>query len=330
MALAVLVVVALIGAGGLVVWVNGRLNGTGGPAVSVTLPDQAGHATLTSLLTKAGAVSDGWLFRRYLDYRNYPPVQGGKYTFHRHEGYREALHDLGVGPKIVQTRLTIPEGYDLAQIAAAVGRLPGLSAQRFLQVAQSGIVRSQFEPAGTNNLEGLVFPDTYFVDQGEDEQVVLQTMVNRFDQIAGGLSLANSQATNGLTPYQTVVVASLIEKEAKVTLDRPKIARVVLNRLQSNMRLQIDATVEFAEGVHKTRLLDSDLKTPSPYNTYLHSGLPPGPIASPGQASLQAALNPTPGTWLYYVLISPDGHHGFATTQAQFNQLVAQARAQGL
>jgi UPF0755 protein len=275
-------------------------------------------------------VSDGWLFRRYLDYRGYPPVSGGQYTFHRHEGFRAALHDLGTGPKVLQSRLTIPEGYDLTEIAAAVGRLPGLSAARFLQAVRSGAVRSQFEPAGSNNLEGLIFPDTYFVDQGENEQAVLQTMVNRFDQVATAANLANSQATNGLSPYQTVVLASLIEREAKVPQDRAKIARVVLNRLSANMRLQIDATVEYAEGVHKTRLLDSDLQTPSPYNTYLHAGLPPAPIASPGQASLQAALAPAPGTWLYYVLISPDGRHGFATTQAEFNQLLAQAHAQGL
>jgi peptidoglycan lytic transglycosylase G len=329
-ALAVLVVAVIVLAVGAVVWVNGHLNGTGGAPQQVTLPAQAGHATLASDLTRAGVVSNDWLFKHYLDYRDLQPVAGGQYTFHHGEGYRAALHDLDQGPKVVQVRLTIPEGYDLAEIAAAVGKLPGLSAQKFLQVAQSGAVRSQFEPANSNNLEGLVFPDTYFVDPGESEQDILQTMVSRFDQIAGGVNLANSQATNGLTPYQTIIAASIIEKEAKVPGDRGKIARVIVNRLAAGMKLQIDATVDYALGVHKTRLTDADLATKSPYNTYLVAGLPPGPIASPGQASLQAALNPTPGTWLYYVLIDPDGQQGFATTPAQFNQLLSEAHAKGL
>ncbi len=326
----VLLVALIAAAVGVVLWVNGHLNGAGGEPVAVTLPDQAGRSTLTSILTHAGVVSDSWLFRHYLDYRGIGPVAGGQYTFHRHEGYRAALHDLGNGPRIVQFRVTIPEGYDMAQIAAKVGTLPGLSAQRFLQVVQSGVVRSPYEPDGSNDLEGLVFPDTYFVDKGQDEVQVLQMMVDRFNQVATQVNLSNSQAANGLTPYQTVVLASLIEREAKVPQDRGKIARVIINRLADRMKLQIDATVEYALGVHKARLSDADLATPSPYNTYLHAGLPPGPIANPGAASLQAALNPTPGSWLYYVLIKPDGEHGFATTQAQFNQLVAEARAAGL
>jgi UPF0755 protein len=326
----VLLLILIAAAVGVGVWVNGHLNGAGGEPVAVSIPSEAGHATVASALTRAGVVSDSWLFKHYLDYRGIAPASGGQYTFHRGEGYRAALHDLGNGPKIVQVRLTIPEGFDLAQIAAAVGKLPGLSAQRFLAVANSGEIRSRYEPAGVNSLQGLVFPDTYFIDVGESEQQILQTMVDRFDQIADGINLASSNTAIGLTPYQTIVVASMIEKEAKVPQDRGKIGRVVLNRLAAHMRLQIDATVDYAEGVHKAKLLDSDLQVDSPYNTYKIFGLPPGPIASPGQASLQAALNPTPGTWLYYVLINPDGEHAFATTPQEFDQLLARARAQGL
>src|SRR5262249_26830089 len=149
-----------------------------------------------------------------------------------------------------------------------------------------------------------------------------------FDQVADAITLATP--STGLTPFQTLVAASLIEKEAKVPQDRAKIARVILNRLNAHMRLQIDATVEYALGVHKAKLLNSDLAVNSPYNTYKIDGLPPGPIASPGKASLIAALNPAPGTWLYYVLISPNGEHGFATTPAEFNKLLAEAQAKGL
>ena len=326
---AAVLLLALVAVGvGLFVWVDHHLNGAGGAAVAVSLPDQAGHAQLASTLVHDGVVSDAWLFRHYLDYRGTDPATGGQYTFHHHEGYRAALRDLGTGPKVVQVRLTIPEGYDLQQIAAAVGTLPGMSAQRFLAAAASGDVRSRYEPQNVNSLEGFVFPDTYFVDVGETEAQLLQTMVDRFDAIADSVNLATP--TNGLSPFQTLVVASLVEKEAKVEADRGKIARVILNRLGAHMRLQIDATVEYALGVHKTKLLDSDLAVNSPYNTYKIDGLPPGPIASPGKASLAAALSPTPGTWLYYVLISADGSHGFATTPAEFDQLLALAKARGL
>ncbi|HVM65912.1 MAG TPA: endolytic transglycosylase MltG [Acidimicrobiales bacterium] len=327
-AVGVLLLLLIAIAVGSVVWVNRHLTGGGGAPVTVTVPADAGHATLATVLTRAGAVQDAWLFRHYLDYRGTESPSPGPYTFHRHEGYRAALRDLSSGPAIVQVRLTIPEGYDLAQIAAAVGKLPGMSAQRFMAAAASGQIRSRYQPANVTGLEGFVFPDTYFVDNGETEAQLLQLMVNRFDQIADSVNLATP--SNGLTPYQTLIAASLIEREAKVAPDRGKIARVILNRLGAHMKLQIDATVEYALGVHKTRLLDSDLQVNSPYNTYKIDGLPPGPIASPGKASLAAALNPTPGTWLYYVLISSDGSHGFATTPAEFNNLLALAHARGL
>ena len=324
-----IVLLLLIAAGvATIVWVNRHLTGSGGAAVTVTLPAGAGHATLAKVLTQAGVVQDAWLFHHYLDYRGTEAPAGGQYTFHHHEGYRAALRDLGAGAKVVQLRLTIPEGYDLGQIAVAVGKLPGMSAQRFLAAAASGQVRSRYQPGNVNNLEGFVFPDTYFVDEGETEAQLLQMMVDRFDQVADAVTLATP--STGLTPFQSVIVASLVEKEAKVPQDRGKIARVIINRLAIHMRLQIDATVEYALGVHKTQLLDSDLAVNSPYNTYKIAGLPPGPIASPGRASLAAALNPTPGTWLYYVLISADGEHGFATTPAEFNKLLAEAKAKGL
>ena len=322
--------VVLLVAVGVLFWINSHLGGAGGAAVQVDVPDQASHATLTSTLSHAHVVSDGWLFQRYLDYRNVPAPAGGSYTFHLHEGYRAALADLRTGPHIVQTKVTIPEGYDIKQIAAVVGTHPGLSAQRFLDLANTGAVHSPYQPPGSNNLEGLLFPDTYFISPQDTEQTILQRMVDRFNQVAVGIGLDASAQSNGLSPYQTVVLASLIEREAKIDADRAKISRVIANRLAAGMKLQIDATVEYAEGVHKTRLLNSDLRTQSPYNTYLVTGLPPGPIGGPGRASLIAALQPTPGTWLYYVLIDKSGAHGFATTAAEFERLKQEAHAKGL
>src|SRR5439155_12337626 len=114
--------------------------------------------------------------------------------------------------------------------------------------------------------------------------------------------------------YEVVVVASMIEREAKFEEDRGKIATVMYNRLAKGMPLQIDATVEYALGTYKTRLTFDDLKVQSPYNTYLHKGLPPTPIASPGLASIEAALSPAKGSWLYYVVCDSQGHHAFTSS----------------
>ncbi len=330
LAIGLVIFVVLATAFGALLWGNSHLRGEGGGAVNVTLPNQASHAQLTSALTQAGVVADGWLFRRFLDFKATPPADGGHHVFHRHEGYDAALRDLVVKPQVVPLKLTIPEGYDLAEISAVVAKLPGRSADRFLQAVRSGAVHSHYSPPGSNNLEGLLFPDTYFISPADDEQAIVQKMVSRFDQVAAAVGLDNSAATNHLSPYQTVILASLIEKEAKLDADRPKIARVILNRLDKHMMLQVDATVEYAEGVHKTKLFDKDLTFKSPYNTYLITGLPPGPIGGPGKASLAAALNPTPGTWIYYVLIEASGKHGFATTNQEFTYLQAVAKARGL
>jgi UPF0755 protein len=199
-----------------------------------------------------------------------------------------------------------------------------------MAVAQSGTVHSQFQPPGSTSLEGLLFPDTYFVNPGDDEAKLLARMVDAFDRMASAAGAQDAQVKAGVTPYQAIVVASLVEEEAKVDEDRGMIARTIYNRLGRNMKLGIDATVEYAIGAHKPRLTNADLDIDSPYNTRKFAGLPPTPIAAAGQKSLEAALNPTPGPWLYYVLADANGRHAFATTDAEFEQLVRQARAKGL
>jgi UPF0755 protein len=234
------------------------------------------------------------------------------------------------GGKASIVKVTIPEGSTLTQIADKIGRIRGLSAERFLAVASSGSVRSKFEPPGSNNLEGLVFPDTYFVAPGDDETKILTRMVGAFDDLATQLGAPDAQARVGVSPYDSIIVASLIEREAKVDEDRPMIARVVYNRLQRRMTLGIDATVEYALGQHKQRLTNQDLNINSPYNTRKFPGLPPTPIAAPGRKALEAALAPSPGPWLYYVLADASGRHAFATNDAEFERLRREAHAKGL
>ncbi len=134
----------------------------------------------------------------------------------------------------------------------------------------------------------------------------------------------------GLTPYQVLVVASMVQEEAKLERDRPLIASVIDNRLRLPMRLQIDATVLYALQVRKASNTAADRATPSPYNTYLHAGLPPTPIGAVAKASIVAALHPATTDYLYYVVAGTDGHHAFATTYAQHLKNVQAARRAGL
>jgi len=189
-------------------------------------------------------------------------------------------------------------------------------------------VHSPYQPPGSNNLEGLLFPATYDVRPDEDEVSIVQRMVDAFDEQASALGLTQAAAALGVTQYQIVIVASMVEREAKLDADRGPIASVMYNRIKKGMPLQVDAALLYGE--HLTDPHQLDLKADTPYNTYKYTGLPPTPIASPGLPSLQAAAAPPSTPYLYYVLIDPSGKHGFAVTESDFAKLQAEARAKGL
>jgi UPF0755 protein len=270
------------------------------------------------------------LFRYYVRLKGGSTFQAGAYTLRRHASFAAVVKGLRRGPEVVSNRLTIPEGLTLAQIAERVGRMPGRSAETFLQLARTGAVRSQYEPAGSNDLEGLLYPETYDFDPRDDERAILTRLVQGFDTVAAQLGLDEAAASFGLSPYQLVIVASMVEREARVPDDRGMVARVIYNRLRNGTPLGVDATLRYGLDRPSQPLRQSDLARDTPYNTRLHAGLPPTPIASPGRASLQAAVSPTPGPWLYYVLADADGRHAFATTNAEFQRAVAECRRKGL
>jgi UPF0755 protein len=313
-------------------WVERQIHPGGplGAQVSITIPPGSSTARIGDLLERDGVVSDARVFRWYVKLLGRGPFQAGDFSFRRHGDLKQVVDVLERGPDVRRDRITIPEGLTLDQIAARVGRLPGRSAQKFKQLATSGQVRSQLQPAGAANLEGLLYPDTYYVTDGDDEAKILSRMVARFDQVADELGYVGAPQAVGRTPYETVIVASMVEREAKVAEDRPRVARVIYNRLQRDMLLQVDAALIYGLGGDKPRLLNRDLESDSPYNTYRRKGLPPTPIASPGRAALQAALAPEPGAWLFYVLADRDGRHAFAVTDAEFERLRRQAQAKGL
>jgi UPF0755 protein len=336
LALLIIVAVLLALAIGGFVWAQGQINPGGhhGPDVPVSIPVGSSTSKIGSILAKAGVIHNSTLFALYVRVEGDGPLLPGSYSLPKNSSYRSAISALEAGPKLVTDRLVIPEGYSIHQIAAAVAAMPQLhlSAQRFLAAAASGEVRSPYEPAGVNNLEGLLFPATYDVQQGQSEVDVLEKMVGAFDDQANNLGLVAAAAGLHVTPYQLITVASIVEREAKLPSDRGPVASVIYNRLRLGMPLGTDSTQTYYLRVLNPELVPtpSQLNQPSPYNTRLNKGLPPTPIADPGLASLQAAANPAKSSYLYFVEVKPNGQLGFASSASGFAQLQQQCRAANL
>jgi len=331
---ALVLVLLLIGGSG-VLWFRRQVDPPGRPGaeVLVDVPEGSSTKRISEILDEKGVVGSAGLFRGYVERSKAPPFQAGTYRLRRSSSLQEALTVLERGPEQSFNRLTIPEGLILRQIADRVGAIPGRSAQRFLEVAGSGQIRSRYQPEGSTNLEGLLLPETYNLEDTDDERAIVERMVATFDNAAERVGVDKVAQGGLITPYQAVIVASLVEREARVPEDRGMIARVIYNRLRQGMALQVDATLIYAlgkTGDKDVRVLNTDKQVDSPYNTYKVPGLPPGPIASPGRAALAAAVDPPPGPWLYYVVVEPNGKHAFATNLEDHNRNIALAKSRGL
>jgi UPF0755 protein len=315
---------------GAAVWIDFQVNPPGGPGrtVTVNLPAGSSYSAVADILGRNGVISSPTLFRLYVRIHGAGTVQAGSYALHQHDSYGNVVGALGNGPSA--DRIVVPSGGTVADVAARVGKLRGHSAAAFLAVANSGQVRSTFSPPGSTSLEGLIQPATYSFKPGTDDASILRQMVLAFDSQASAIGLTQQAARLKVTPYEALIVASIVEREAKAPDDAGRVAQVVYNRLAKGMPLQLDSTVVYALGGHVTTLSKPDFSIASPYNTYRVPGLPPTPIANPSEASLTAALNPTPGPWLYFVVVSPDGTEAFATTLAEQNANIALAHQRGL
>jgi len=323
------VLVAAVGA----FWLRRQINPPGDPGPPVTVAIGAGTSAsgIAHQLEEENVLTSARVFRLYLKLKGEgSDFRAGEYGLQERMSMGDVVATLKRGPKVAYSRLTIPEGLTVAEIAERVGQLPGRDSARFLQLAKTGSTRSKYQPAGVQTLEGLLFPDTYQVTEREDEAALVARLVKRFDQVADEVGVGTAALPAGLDPYQAIVGASLVEAEAKVPQDRPLIASVIENRLEKSMKLQIDATVLYALGTHKSRVLFKDLEIDSPYNTYKIPGLPPTPIGAPGRASLEAMLEPADSEYIYYVVFEQSGAHAFAETPAQFEKLKAEARRKGL
>ena len=312
-------------------WFWWQLNppGGSGSAVKVQIARGCGVPCIGDELAHRGVIGPSWVFNVYARLHGDSNFKAGSYDLRKNMGVGSAVSALKKGPHIAYIPLTIPPGFWLQQISARVGKLPGLNVESFVEATRNNAVRSAFEPPGTNNLEGLLWPDTYNISAEEDEILVLSTLVQQFDKRAVQLGLANANV-QGYGSYDIVKIASLVEAEAKVDADRPLIASVIYNRLARGMPLQIDASLIYARGDPRNRsVTDLDKLIDSPYNTYAHTGLPPTPIASVSAASLSAALHPASTQFLYYVVIDKKGNTAFATTLEQQNANIAIAKQNG-
>ena len=270
------------------------------PTVTVQVKNGDTATSLAPRLVSLGVVASSRAFILAAeDSKSSATLEAGFYKLMHHMQSSLAYAALLNPKNRVQNTLTFPEGLRLSQTLARLGAHAGIPLSDFQKVlanpAQLGL------PSYAHGKpEGYLFPATYQIQPNDTALTILKAMVRRFDQEAAAVHLTTAAPGMHLTPTQVIVVASLVQAEGGRVQDYPKIARVVYNRLANGMKLQFDSTVFYGLGKYGTSATSAEINTPGPYNTYLHTGLPPGPIDSPGNAAIQAALHPTAGNWLYF------------------------------
>jgi len=248
-------------------------------------------------------------------------LKPGIYELTPGEDMGEVVRKLAEGEQSEEAKLTIPEGLSIDQVSERLTEKSTVGGEEYERLARRPqdftVPRVGGETVEVADLEGLLFPSTYYVAPQRPAEALIAAQLEAFSAYTDSLPWDRA-ATLGVSPYEIVTIASMIEKETAVPEERALVAAVVYNRLKLDMRLDIDATVRFALTKWTGALTQSDLEVDSPYNTRRYKGLPPGPIASPGLASLEAALQPADVDYLYYVLTKDDGHHFFTASYDEF------------
>lgn len=298
-----------------------------GPPIRVTVPAGASLPIVSDSLARRGIVTSAPKFRRYARAQDAAAkIKPGIYEFRAGESWKVIVGKLVRGD-VVKARIVVPEGWTARQIAARVAaQLGGNADSIYAHLADTAAARKYAVPGPT--LEGYLYPATYVFSLGTPVETAIREMVQRY-KAAWTLQMRAQLAARGMSERDAVALASIVEREAKDWRERPTIAAVYRNRLQKNMRLQADPTVQYALGQQRTRLLYRDISSvaANPYNTYTHAGLPPGPIASPSQGAIQAALAPAAVDYLYFVA-RPNGTHVFTRTLAEHNAAKRAAHAE--
>lgn len=299
-------------------------------AAVVTIPEDFTADDVATALKDAGIIEYKLLFKLFYKISNAEEkIKPGNYEQSTRYDYRALISRMAIGTDAQQTTsVTIPEGYTMKQIFETLEANNICSMEDLNEAAANAtftydfLEDSNIVDGDPLRLEGFLFPDTYEFYQGEQASVSINRFLNAFHYKLTAEMLEKAEE-QGRTLREIITIASMIEKEAANDEERKTIASVIYNRLAADMRLDIDATVLYVLPEHKEVLSQKDLATDSPYNTRKYKGLPPGPIANPGMASIQAALNPEKTSYLFYALDTSTGAHKFSKTQAEHDAFVA-------
>ncbi len=345
---AIVVVASVLFLGSLGWWTVGVLNPSGEPGVAVnfTVNDGDTISSVASRLHSAGIISNATIFRWYVSTKGTIALTPGYYALKPKDNAGSIVEALSTPPAQTFISVTFPEGMTVAQMAQRLSeKMTFMKPEDFMAAANSPDTASELRPKSQTSLEGLLFPDTYQISGDDTESRVVARLVSMMERVSRQVELTAGAKARGFSPYEILIIASLIEREAKVATDRSKIAQVIYNRLAKKMKLEIDASVKYGQD---PAMSWTDMKaTDTPYNTYINKGLPPTPIANPGKASIQAALAPfgsPPASdqactglpagvkceYLYYVLADEAGGHVFATTYEQHLLNVEKSKTAGL
>ncbi len=332
--------VALVGVALLVavLWIGRQVDPSGpqGDLVGdVVIEPGTSRDGIASVLADRGVISNARIFALQAQLTGGGPWEAGRYVnFRSNSSFEEAAAVLDEGPVPPDARVVrIPEGTNAAGILEIIEEsVPGVTASDLLTALASGEVTSRYKPAEVSNWEGFLFPDTYEFAVDATPVEILQTLVDRNDEVLDSLDYDRAEALQGRSAYDLVTVASLIERETgQPPEERGQIARVIFNRLDADEILGIDASNLYGLGRTSGELTASDLAVDSPYNLRLNRGLPPTPIASPGKASLEAAIRDPVGDWMYYVLVSNDPPtHFFTSSAEEFERVAQDSRERGV
>jgi UPF0755 protein len=293
--------------------------------VTIVLEDYTSLAEMARTLEEEGLIPNRWMFRleRMLMNRG-QDFKPGTYTLNRNMSSSQISNTLrAVVPDETESqRVTIPEGWTIAEMAAYFERRDFFPAEDFINAVQYGQFNYGFlmniPHDRPNRLEGYLFPDTYEISMTPSPEHIIHRMLRRFEQLF--TDYYHDRASElGMSVDEVVIMASIIERETRVPDERPTVSQVIHNRIRIGMHLEMCSTVNYTIGP-RDRLTYEETRTESPWNTYLHPGLPVGPISNPGWASIHAAMYPEAGNYLFFVLRDPvTGEHHFSTNLADHN-----------
>ena len=310
-------------------WISREADPPGprGAQVIVAVRPGTGINQLASSLQAKGVIGSTLAYRIWSQVHSIPAVQSGSYAFNRNDSFADANRVIAAGPNVFP--LDIPPGFTVSEVASGWASCPGTAAA-FAALATGGTVHSPWQPVGVTSLDGLLGTGVYVVVPGETNLDLLTSMVDRFDNEADALGVTSGSAALGLTPYQLITVASIVQKEgvhpAQPRPGGPGHLQPAPSRHAAPDGLH--RAVRPGPGRGSGHRQGPPAQTP--YNTYLNKGLTPTPICFPSRASLRAALDPPAGSWLYFVLVKSDGTEAFADTLAEQEANEALAKQRGL